>query len=235
MSRTKKNSELVEIIFKPNAKTGLSEWKTREEIDKTGLKLGKNGNIRQNTPWTNKYLWEVKRKNDNELGKPISFRTIGFDKSKDEKSRPIKKEIKESLLKKYSNCLHCGNHRNLCIDHKNDMYNDSKVLNAKTQEENDFQVLCNKCNKDLKHQANHKEKKTGKIYSVKNLNLINLKYDKFDYPWEKCLTKYDEKIVECKMYSYWYDIEEFYRKRDIFVTITLNINSYIKKKVELVI
>ena len=58
MSRTTRNALLVQEIFKPDDK-GNSEWKTRDEIDLTGLKLCKNGNIRHNIPWTDKYIWEI--------------------------------------------------------------------------------------------------------------------------------------------------------------------------------
>jgi len=231
MSRTKNNEKLVDEIFKPNQETGISDWNTREEIDITELKLGNNGNIRQNTPWTNKYKWEITRKNDKPRGTPIAFRTTGFS-NEDEKSRPIRDDIRKSLFEQFSNCLHCGNHKDLCIDHKNDMYNDPQVLNPTTQKKTDFQVICNKCNKDLKHQANEKEKKTGKLYSVKNLNLAIFKNDNFDYPWEKGLTEYNQNYKNCKIYTYWYDIEEFCRKRNIFVTITIHLNKIIKKKIK---
>lgn len=233
MSVTHKNAELVEIIFKPDEKTGISKSITRDEINKTELKLGDNGNIRRDTPWSNKYKWEIKRKNNKPRGRPIAFRTIGFSDDM-VKNRHISNNIRNNLLKKYSNCLHCGNHKDLCIDHKNDMYNDPQVLNSTTQKETDFQVICNKCNKDLKHQANEKEKKTGKLYSVKNLNLAIFKNDNFDYPWEKGLTEYNEQDKNCKMYTYWYDIEEFCRKRDIFITITKPLNLIIKKKIKII-
>lgn len=233
MSRTKINALLVEEIFNPEQKTGISEWKTIEEINKTNLKLGNNGNIRQNTPWSDKYIWEIKRKNNKPRGTPIAFRTTGFSSNKINK-RPISKNIRKSLLKKFSNCLHCGNHKDLCIDHKNDMYNDPEVLNTATQKEKQFQVLCNKCNKDLKHQANEKEKKTGKLHRVKDLGSAIFRNDKFDYPWEKGLTEYNEQNKSCKMYTYWYDIEEFHRKRDIFITITRPLNIIIKNKIKII-
>ena len=229
MSRTKKNEKLVDEIFKPNKETGISEWKTRDEIDKTELKLGNNGNIRQGKPWTDKYKWEIQRKSN----KPISFRTIGFSDDKIKK-RPIRPDIKKQLLEKNKNCIHCGNSKNLCIDHKNDMYNDDRVLSIETQTIDDFQVLCDKCNKDLKHQANVKEKKIGKLFRVRNLGLPIFKLDNFDYPWEICLTNYDEKCIDCKNYTYWYDIEEFHRKREIFKNYTIPINKSIIKNIKLI-
>jgi hypothetical protein len=233
MSRTIKNEKLVEIIFKPDPTTGISNWKTRDEIDKTELKLGNNGNIREQTPWTDKYKWEIKRLNNKDLGKPIAFRTIGFSGT-DIKDRKINNIIREKLLNKYNNCAHCGNHKNLVIDHKNDMYNDDDALNIDTQTEEHFQVLCNKCNKDLKHQTNVKEKKTGELHSVKKLNYLPFKYDNCNYPWEIALKKYDKNDKNCKNYTYWYDIEEFHRKRHIFITITKPINYMIKKTVKLI-
>jgi hypothetical protein len=232
MSRTKQNEILVGEIFKPDIETGESEWVDRVEIDKTGLKLGRNGNIRQNTPWTDKYCWEVERNNNKPTGKPLRFRTTGFSNKKIKK-HPIRGDIRVNLLEKYK-CLHCGTHTNLIIDHKNDMYNDDRVLEKETQSEGDFQVLCNKCNKDLKHQVNVREKKTGKLHLVRELNIFPFIKDTFDYPWEKCIRNYDESIEYCKMYTYWYDVEEFNRKRDIFVTVTRPINRYILIKVKLV-
>jgi len=229
MSVTRRNTELVEIIFKPDKKTGISRLITRDEINKTELKLCNNGNIRRNTPWSSRYIWDIERKG----GKPISFRTNGFSEE-DTKKRPISKEIRTELLEKFKNCINCGVAKLLCIDHKNDMYNDSRVLDSETQNINDFQVLCNKCNKDLKHQANVKEKKTGKLHRVKDLGIYPFKNDTFDYPWEKCLTIYDEKDVNCKMYTYWYDIEEFNRKRDIFISITKPLNLIIKRKIKII-
>ena len=106
MSRTKRNALLVEEIFKPDDK-GNSEWKTRDEIDLTGLKLCKNGNIRHNIPWTDKYIWEIIRINNKPRGKPIRFRTIGLSKNKLDQ-RPINNKIREKLLNEFKNCRHCA-------------------------------------------------------------------------------------------------------------------------------
>ena len=62
------------------------------------------------------------------------------------------------------------------------------------------------------------------------LNLFS--NDKFEYPWEKCIRKYNINDVNCKIYSYWYDVDEFIRKREIFVMITRPINRYILRKVK---
>lgn len=236
MPRKQKKEEIVEKIFKPNEITGISEWKSREFIQTNHpeLKFGDNGNIRHGICFgIDKYTWEIERLNNKPRGKVLKIRTFGFSKNKLD-GRPIRKEITDKLLIDFKNCRHCGNHKDLCIDHKNDMYNDNRVLNEKTQDISDFQVLCNKCNKDLKHQVNVKEKKEGKIHSVKDFNLSSFAFDNFEYPWEKVIRIYDENDVNCKMYSYWYDVDEFNRKRNIFVNITRPINNYILKKVKLI-
>jgi len=236
MPRKQKKEETIDCIFNPDKETGISEWKTREFIQTNypELKFGDNGNTRNGICFNvKKYVWGIKRLNDKPRGKVLEIRTIGFSKN-ESSGRPIKKEIRNKLLQEFKNCRHCGNHKDLCIDHKNDMYNDKRVLNEKTQTIDNFQVLCNKCNKDLKHQANVKEKKEGKIHSVKDFNLSTFAFDNFEYPWEKGIRIYDENDVNCKMYSYWYDVDEFNRKRNIFVMITRPLNKYILKQVKLI-
>jgi hypothetical protein len=212
MTISKKNAVLVEEIFSPDIE-GISEWKSREYINTTGLKLGDNGNIRNNTPWSNKYKWDIKRKGDIPNGRPLEFRTIGFD-TKIRSNRPIRSDIRANLLLRYPYCLHCHTYKTLCIDHKNDDYDEERVLDRFAQNEDDFQVLCNKCNKDFKHQDHVKEKKTGRLFSVKDRQIFM--FDTFNYPWEiRCC---DSEVMKYyKQYTYWYDIEDFRRKREIYV------------------
>ena len=231
MSRTKKSAELVEEVFKPDP-SGNSIWISRVSIDDTGLALGKNGNIRQGKPWTDKYIWEIKRKNNKDRGEPIAFRTAGLSESRYH-GRPIRSDIRSTLYQKTPNCLHCGTTKTLVIDHKNDLYNDTRVLNANTQHLDDFQVLCDKCNNDLKHNAHEKEKSTGKLHSVKYLCLPALRNDG-DYPWEKAWTEYDETKIWCKQYTYWYDVEEFWRKREIFICYMKPLHRELKRKIKLI-
>ena len=229
--------QLAEEFFKPDKLTGISDWKTREQINDTLLSFGNNGAMRRGAPpWDSKckYIWDYSRLNNNDRGKILQIRTNGFSKNDPILAHPINKNIRKTLLDKYKGCIHCGNTHTLCIDHKNDMYNDKRVLSIDTQKEEDFQVLCDKCNKDLKHQINVKEKKTKKLHRVKDLNIIPFINDKFDYPWELSITVYDEHNINSKMYTYWYDPEEFHRKRDIFINITRPLNRYINRKVKLI-
>ena len=58
--------------------------------------------------------------------------------------RPIRIDIRKALSK--CPCAHCGSSAGVVIDHKNDMYNDPRVLCVKTQFLSDFQALCTHCN-----------------------------------------------------------------------------------------
>lgn len=58
-------------------------------------------------------------------------------------SRPIRSDIKKYY--KQLPCIICGTSNTVC-DHKNDLYNDPRVLETQTQTINDFQPLCNNCN-----------------------------------------------------------------------------------------
>lgn len=222
---------LVINIFKPNIE-GISSWINRNELNDTKLKLTSNGNFRNNVCFNvPKFIWEIERSHYPN-GKVVRIRTNGFSNCDSQIKRPISNIIRQQLLSEYKNCVHCGNNTNLCIDHKNDMYNNPSVLNIMTQTKNDFQVLCNKCNKDLKHHIAHKyEENHGKLFSVKKLGIFPL--DNFDYPWEKGLTTYDNSDTNCKNYTYWYDIVEFKRKREIFISVR-NINKSIINKIKLI-
>ena len=234
--------EIIEELFKPDKETGISEWKTREEIHQfnptlisSPLSKTKNGNDHRYGIWwgVKKYKWDTEY-----VSRTVSkIRTNGYSDDIKNGNRDINPNIKKILLTEYKHCIHCGNHKNLCIDHKNDMYNDEIVLNKDTQKKDYFQVLCEKCNKDLKHHIAYKgEDKTGKIHSVKDFG--KYRHDYFEYPCEKALKVYneEEKVVyingydiHCKMYSYWYDIEVFEWKREWFLKMRI-VNNHILRR-----
>ena len=58
-------------------------------------------------------------------------------------TRTINKDI--SIQIRSTACVICGT-SNTIVDHKNDLYNDIRILCTKTQQLNDFQPLCNHCN-----------------------------------------------------------------------------------------
>ena len=73
--------------------------------------------------------------------------TIGFiihgENTDDAQNRPIRPDIKKHY-KGYP-CITCGTSHSIC-DHKNDLYNDKRVLESSTQRLDDFQPICNNCN-----------------------------------------------------------------------------------------
>jgi len=130
--------------------------------------------------------------------------------------RPIRKEIDKEIKK--NACVSCGSRSEIICDHKNDIYNDARVLDTKTQVMDDFQPLCNHCNLQ-KRQIFKDEIKNGKIYSAKNLQKYQM--FPFEFPWEKVAL--DISDIKTKKETYWYDPVEFNRKIYLYITITLPI------------
>jgi hypothetical protein len=140
--------------------------------------------------------------------------------------RPIRIDIRNYFKNK--NCVHCGSSNNLVVDHKNDLYNDDRVLNSKTQLIDDFQSLCNHCNL-LKRQICKNEKKVLKLYSAKNLD--KYKYIHFIIPWE--MVYYDINDKNIKNDSYWYDPIEFQNKLYKYIIYIIPLLKEIKNKIKL--
>lgn len=134
----------------------------------------------------------------------IGIMTKSIRKNK-ESSRPISDDIREHFKNKP--CVVCGSKSEIVPDHKNDLYNNERVLDKKTQEISDFQPLCNHCNLQ-KRQISRKTKENKKIYSAKNIPQYNI-YP-FDFPWEKKNFDIDDK--NCLNDTYWYDPVEFNKK-----------------------
>jgi len=141
--------------------------------------------------------------------------------------RPININIYKEIIK--NNCVICGSSTNIICDHKNDLYNDLRVLNIKSQIKEDFQPLCNHCNLQ-KRQIAKNEKINNKIYSAKNIN--RYKQYPFEFPWEK--KAYDINNIYCKIDSYWYDPIEFENKIYLYLRYKLPIINEIKKKIKLI-
>jgi len=142
----------------------------------------------------------------------------------DRERRPIRKDIAKKIKSK--SCVCCGSRSELVCDHKNDLYNDARVLNLKTQTESDFQCLCNHCNLQ-KRQVCKEEKKAKKIYSAKNI--YQFKVFEHDFPWEK--KAYDENDPNLKDDTYWFDPIEFMNKINLYNKITVPIIKEIERKV----
>ena len=126
---------------------------------------------------------------------------------------PIKPAI---LLICKTSCVLCGSSSNLVCDHKNDLYNDARVLNVHTQVESDFQPLCTHCNLQ-KRQICKIERRDLKLYSAKNIRRYQ-EY-KFEFPWEK--KAFDLADIHCKDDTYWFDPVEFDRKIFLYSSYVL--------------
>ncbi len=244
ISKRKTKLQIFEEKYKPD-ENGFTKVITIQEIiaDKDITWNEGNGNCRKgNPPWDygGKYKWRIERKNNKSRGKVISIQAIGINKNKEE-SHPIDKLIRKKFNEINKFCLNCGTHRNLVIDHKNDLYNEKRVLNIKTQRSEDFQRLCDKCNNDLKHSVHEKEIKSGKLHKARDIGKF-IK-DKFEYPWEISLRDYKDKddkgeklwIKEerhcCKYYTYWYDIETFENKREWYIMLRKVNTQIIKNRI----
>ena len=197
----KSKLDLVNEIFNPDKETGISEWKTRDELDNTQLALCKNGNTRQGICFgINKYNWDINRLNDNKTGKIMKIRTIGYNEDQ-LAPRPIRKDIR-----KYFDgclCIVCGN-SSIIIDHKNDLYNDPRVLNSNTQTKEDFQALCNSCNL-RKRQVCKKTRELGKRYKATNIPMLK----EFGIDFIKGDDTLDLSNPDAMIGTYWYDPLEF--------------------------
>lgn len=141
----------------------------------------------------------------NRSNKIIYIAIFGLDDH--ETKRPIRDDIK----KYYQTipCVVCGSKANLVCDHKNDLYNDPRVLDTKTQDYNDFQSLCNHCNL-VKRQISKDTKNTKKRYSAKNiptLNIFNIDYISGDENLKGYYNINGKFIysIDAMVGTYWYD------------------------------
>jgi 5-methylcytosine-specific restriction endonuclease McrA len=134
--------------------------------------------------------------------------------------RPIAKSIHKEITS--LSCVICGTHNTIC-DHKNDLYNDLRVLSLETQLISDFQPLCNHCNLQ-KREISKKEKQENKIYSAKNI--LSYKSFPFIFPWEYKNFIIDD--ITTKVDTYWYSPVEFNRKVYLY-SLLLPVLQQIKK------
>lgn len=141
---------------------------------------------------------------------------------KNTQKRPIRKNIQKETTS--LSCVICGTHHTIC-DHKNDLYNDVRVLNAETQLISDFQPLCNHCNLQ-KRQICRTEEQTQKLFSAKEIQ--RYKIYPFEFPWEK--KAFDKEDINCKHGTYWFDPVEFDNNIYRYSVCTIPIVNEIKQK-----
>lgn len=138
--------------------------------------------------------------------------------------RPISKNIHKKITS--LSCVVCGTHNTIC-DHKNDLYNDIRVLSLETQLISDFQPLCNHCNLQ-KRQICKIEEQNKKLFSAKNIQ--SYKIYPFEFPWEKKV--FDKNDINCKNGTYWFDPVEFNKNIYYYSIYIIPIINEIKYKIK---
>ena len=190
--------KMIDSIFNPD-KEGISAWITRERLEKTKLKWGNNGIGRHGVFFGDKrYIWEKQGKS-----KILAIRTNGFNL--DElcgASRPIRTDIDKHYKK--TACVVCGSRSYLVTDHKNDLYNDPRVLKKETQTLDDFQCLCNHCNLQ-KRQISKITIRNGKRIGATSIPSVAV----FGIDFIEGDESYDKKDINAMKGTYWYDPIEF--------------------------
>lgn len=197
----------IDLLFQPDY-NGISKWIDREMIDKDNeLAWGNNGVTRQGILHKdNRYIWEFKRQNNKPSAKILAVRTNGYNKDFSIAiNRPIREDIK--LFYKKIPCVVCGSKSDLVTDHKNDLYNDPRVLCTKTQTIDDFQSLCNHCNLQ-KRQILKKTIETNKRYSAKNIPSLAI----FNIDFIEGDKTFNIKDINAMKGTYWYDPIEFMKQ-----------------------
>ena len=194
MSLTKKQLA-VDKIFKPNDE-GISNWVDRIVFsEEPELNWGNNGNGRHGVYFAdNRYIWEKQGSH-----KVTALRLNGFNTDKlHGASRPIRSDI--HAYHKQFGCVVCGSNSDLVTDHKNDLYNDPRVLDSKTQTLDDFQCLCNHCNLQ-KRQIARVTRETELRYGATHIPLLNVFGVDFIYGDDT----FDKNDVNAMVGTYWYD------------------------------
>ena len=196
MSRLSKKQLEVTRVFCPN-ENGVSRWVTRETLDANEiLNWGKNGTGRHGIYCgDNRYIWEKQPI----MGQITALRTVGL--SEDVlygHTRPIRKDINE--FHKLMGCVVCGSNSDLVCDHKNDLYNDPRVLNTVTQTRDDLQCLCNHCNL-VKRQVSKKTKETMRRFGATGIPSIAV----FGVDFTSGDESFDLNDINAMVGTYWHD------------------------------
>ena len=149
----------------------------------------------------NKKMINEYKKNRKEEGLKCGSGVIGFiihGENKDEKiNHPIREDIKNYYSK--FRCFKCNAKKTIC-DHKNDLYNDPRVLNRKTQTKDDFQPLCNNCNLRKRAVSLKRDKEKKRQPPTPDILSTNggIKFTQGD-------ENYDPNDPNALVGTYWYD------------------------------
>ena len=196
-NRLSPNQIAVNNLFKPD-ETGKSEWVDVTDIIASSLNWSSNGNQRNGVFFADRrFNWEQYPNNGSKVTR---LRTIGHsDDVLHGAERPIRKDI-HKFYKQNGRCCSCGSNSDLVTDHKNDLYNDPRVLSTETQTLDDFQCLCNHCNLQ-KSAVEQKTTNTGKRYGATNIPQLAI----FGIDFISGDETYDKNDINAMRGTYWYD------------------------------
>jgi 5-methylcytosine-specific restriction endonuclease McrA len=190
---------VIDTLFSPNVH-GVSRWVTIEECMRAGLPWSTNGNTRNNIVWNDdRYVWKFDRGYSRKI---LAIKMNGLSEESVKIHRPIRMDIRKTLKDK--SCVVCGSHSDIVIDHKNDLYNDPRVLDVKTQVIEDFQPLCNHCNLQKRSVA-VKTRQTGKRYPATNIPSMAV----FGVDFTSGDETYDLSDVNAMVGTFWHDPVKF--------------------------
>ncbi len=127
---------------------------------------------------------------------------------------PIRDDIDEYYKSQY--CVICGplgkeifeetfdDDFDLVTAHKNNLYNDPRVLDTKTQIKEDFHCLCNHHNLQ-KRQITKETIETGKRYGATNIPFLSV----FGIDFIEGDETFDKNNVDALVGTFWYDPVKF--------------------------
>ena len=200
------NLQKVEALFQPD-ENGFSRWVSRANIEASELSFSNNGNCRNGVFFgVSKYIWEVERGIHRRVER---LRLNGLNPDiENQQNRPIRDDIHATLRDAPGACcVVCGSSSSLVTDHKNDLYNDTRVLHARTQTIDDFQVLCTHCNLQ-KRQVSKRTRETSLRYGATNIPSFAM----FGIDFIEGDETYDPSDINAMRGTYWYDPVEFMNK-----------------------
>jgi hypothetical protein len=149
----------------------------------------------------NKKMIDEYKKKRKEEGLKCGGGVIGFIIQGENKDEQIKRPIRDDIKKYHSNfwCVKCNAKKTIC-DHKNDLYNDPRVLNSNTQTKEDFQSLCNNCNLRKRAVALKRDKEKKRQPPTPDILSINMGIN-----FTNGNEYYDPSDPNALVGTYWYD------------------------------
>lgn len=190
-----KRLDIIDKLFRPDI-YGFSREVSVTEFEEAKLTWTENGNIRHGLPWNDdRYLWEFVRGSKRKI---LKVRMVGWNPKRVKRGRPIRDDIRKAL--KDQPCVVCGSRSSIVLDHKNDLYNDPRVLDTATQTIDDFQPLCNHCNLQ-KRQVSVEMRRTERRYPATNIPSIAV----FGVDFILGDETYDPEDPNATLGSYWHD------------------------------